>query len=77
MYYPRFFWSCCYAFWDNSSIFIKLSAICETKFHYTDKIRPIDYVVDLSSNMQVCIICLNNHWFVIFLEYYFSFFYYS
>ncbi|KAE8651155.1 hypothetical protein Csa_001022 [Cucumis sativus] len=34
-------------------IFDELSAICETKFHYTDKIRPIDYVVDLSSNMQL------------------------
>ncbi|XP_022982829.1 insulin-degrading enzyme-like 1, peroxisomal [Cucurbita maxima] len=33
-------------------IFDELSAICETKFHYQDKIRPIDYVVNLSLNMQ-------------------------
>lgn len=35
---------------------MKLSAICETKFHYQDKIRPIDYVVNLSLNMQVFVI---------------------
>ncbi|KAJ7972217.1 insulin-degrading enzyme-like 1, peroxisomal [Quillaja saponaria] len=33
-------------------IFDELSAVCETKFHYQDKIRPIDYVVNTSSNMQ-------------------------
>ncbi|KAK4783649.1 hypothetical protein SAY86_008023 [Trapa natans] len=34
-------------------IFNELSAVCETKFHYQDKIAPIDYVVNISSNMQV------------------------
>ncbi|XP_031738679.1 insulin-degrading enzyme-like 1, peroxisomal isoform X2 [Cucumis sativus] len=34
-------------------IFDELSAICETKFHYADKIDPIDYVVNLSSSMQL------------------------
>ncbi|KAG2405641.1 hypothetical protein HKW66_Vig0048960 [Vigna angularis] len=33
-------------------IFQELSAICETKFHYQDKIPPSDYVVDIASNMQ-------------------------
>lgn len=33
-------------------IFDELSAICETGFHYEDKISPIDYVVRISSNMQ-------------------------
>ncbi|KAL2952719.1 hypothetical protein AAZX31_19G126700 [Glycine max] len=33
-------------------IFEELSAVCETKFHYQDKIRPSDYVVDIASNMQ-------------------------
>ncbi|XP_014495754.1 insulin-degrading enzyme-like 1, peroxisomal [Vigna radiata var. radiata] len=33
-------------------IFKELSAICETKFHYQDKIPPNDYVVDIASNMQ-------------------------
>ncbi|XP_017640519.1 insulin-degrading enzyme-like 1, peroxisomal isoform X1 [Gossypium arboreum] len=34
-------------------IFDELSAICETGFHYEDKISPIDYVVRISSNMQI------------------------
>ncbi|CAJ1911887.1 unnamed protein product [Sphenostylis stenocarpa] len=34
------------------SMFMKLSAVCETKFHYQDKIPPSDYVVDIASNMQ-------------------------
>ncbi|KAL1312426.1 hypothetical protein HN51_039044 [Arachis hypogaea] len=34
-------------------IFEELSAVCETKFHYQDKIPPIDYVVHISSNMQL------------------------
>ncbi|KAJ8449849.1 hypothetical protein Cgig2_001505 [Carnegiea gigantea] len=34
-------------------IFNELAAVCETAFHYRDKIRPIDYVVDISSNMQL------------------------
>ncbi|KAK9921953.1 hypothetical protein M0R45_030445 [Rubus argutus] len=33
-------------------IFDELSDVCETKFHYQDKIQPIDDVVDISSNMQ-------------------------
>ncbi|KAK9921921.1 hypothetical protein M0R45_030414 [Rubus argutus] len=33
-------------------IFDELSAVCETKFHYQDKIQPINYVVNISSNMQ-------------------------
>ncbi|KAK4755404.1 hypothetical protein SAY87_009161 [Trapa incisa] len=33
-------------------IFDELSAMCETKFHYQDKIAPINYVVKISSNMQ-------------------------
>ncbi|XP_038693358.1 insulin-degrading enzyme-like 1, peroxisomal isoform X2 [Tripterygium wilfordii] len=33
-------------------IFDELSAVCETGFHYQDKIQPIDYVVKVSSNMQ-------------------------
>jgi hypothetical protein len=37
-----FFW------WD-----MKLQAICETKFHYRDKSPPMNYVVNISSNMQV------------------------
>lgn len=32
---------------------MKLSAISETRFHYRDKIPPIDYVVNIASNMQV------------------------
>lgn len=32
---------------------MKLAAICETSFHYQDKIRPIDYVVNIAYNMQV------------------------
>ncbi|OWM67243.1 insulin-degrading enzyme-like 1, peroxisomal [Punica granatum] len=34
-------------------IFDELSAVCETKFHYQDKIAPFDFVVNISSNMQV------------------------
>ncbi|KAL5556247.1 hypothetical protein UlMin_038483 [Ulmus minor] len=34
-------------------IFDELSAICETKFHYQDKIRPIDYVVNIATNMEL------------------------
>ncbi|CBI29843.3 insulin-degrading enzyme-like 1, peroxisomal [Vitis vinifera] len=34
-------------------IFDELSAICETVFHYQDKIPPIDYVVNVSSNMEL------------------------
>ncbi|KAL8489554.1 hypothetical protein ACS0TY_025459 [Phlomoides rotata] len=33
-------------------IFDELAAICETSFHYQDKIRPIDYVVNATFNMQ-------------------------
>ncbi|XP_068308397.1 insulin-degrading enzyme-like 1, peroxisomal isoform X2 [Pyrus communis] len=33
-------------------IFDELSAVCETKFHYQDKIQPINYVVSISPNMQ-------------------------
>lgn len=32
---------------------MKLSAIGETVFHYQDKTSPIDYVVNVASNMQV------------------------
>ncbi|XP_061340328.1 insulin-degrading enzyme-like 1, peroxisomal [Gastrolobium bilobum] len=32
-------------------IFDELSAVCETKFHYQDKIPPSDYVVNIASNM--------------------------
>ncbi|OIW21916.1 hypothetical protein TanjilG_14752 [Lupinus angustifolius] len=31
---------------------MKLSAVCETKFHYQDKVPPISYVVNIASNMQ-------------------------
>ncbi|KAI7990111.1 Insulin-degrading enzyme-like 1, peroxisomal [Camellia lanceoleosa] len=34
-------------------IFDELSAICETVFHYQDKISPIGYVVNVASNMQL------------------------
>lgn len=34
-------------------IFDELAAVCETKFHYQDKIRPIYYTVDISTNMQL------------------------
>ncbi|PON38848.1 Coenzyme PQQ biosynthesis protein [Parasponia andersonii] len=34
-------------------IFDELAAVCETKFHYQDKIPPIDYVVNISTNMQL------------------------
>ncbi|KAL0383546.1 UNVERIFIED_CONTAM: Insulin-degrading enzyme-like 1, peroxisomal [Sesamum calycinum] len=33
-------------------IFDELAAVCETSFHYQDKIRPIDYVVNTALNMQ-------------------------
>ncbi|TYI97564.1 hypothetical protein E1A91_D01G151200v1, partial [Gossypium mustelinum] len=33
-------------------IFDELSAICETGFHYKDKISPMYYVLNISSNMQ-------------------------
>ncbi|EYU18739.1 hypothetical protein ABFS82_10G164400 [Erythranthe guttata] len=33
-------------------IFDELAAICETSFHYQDKIRPIDYVVNVAFHMQ-------------------------
>ena len=35
------------------NMLMKLSAFCETKFHYQDKIPPIDYAVNVASNMQV------------------------
>ncbi|KAF5193472.1 Insulin-degrading enzyme-like [Thalictrum thalictroides] len=34
-------------------IFDELSAICKTVFHYQDKVPSIDYVVNVSSNMQI------------------------
>lgn len=34
-------------------IFDELAALCETTFHYQDKIRPIDYAVIISNNMQL------------------------
>ncbi|KAL3755299.1 hypothetical protein ACJRO7_002362 [Eucalyptus globulus] len=34
-------------------IFDELSALCETKFHYQDKIPPIHYVVRVASNMEI------------------------
>ncbi|KAI5682884.1 hypothetical protein M9H77_04112 [Catharanthus roseus] len=34
-------------------IFDELAAICETAFHYQDKIRPIDYVVNVALNMKL------------------------
>ncbi|KAL6856029.1 hypothetical protein ACP4OV_018831 [Aristida adscensionis] len=34
-------------------IFDELQAICETGFHYRDKSPPINYVVHISSNMQI------------------------
>lgn len=36
-------------------LLLKLSAICETKFHYQDKIPPMSYIVDIASNMQVIV----------------------
>ncbi|CAM8944316.1 unnamed protein product [Rhodiola kirilowii] len=33
-------------------IFDELSAVCETKFHYQDKTPPIDYVVNIATNMR-------------------------
>ncbi|ONK75239.1 uncharacterized protein A4U43_C03F14810 [Asparagus officinalis] len=34
-------------------IFDELAAICENGFHYQDKVRPRDYVVNISSNMKL------------------------
>ncbi|KAK1288146.1 Zinc-metallopeptidase, peroxisomal [Acorus calamus] len=34
-------------------IFDELVAICETGFHYQDKIQPISYVVNIASNMHL------------------------
>ncbi|XP_010554834.1 PREDICTED: insulin-degrading enzyme-like 1, peroxisomal isoform X2 [Tarenaya hassleriana] len=34
-------------------IFEELATICETAFHYQDKVQPISYVVAIASNMQV------------------------
>ncbi|KAJ4971806.1 hypothetical protein NE237_004905 [Protea cynaroides] len=34
-------------------IFDEISAICETAFHYQDKIPPIDFVVKVASNMEL------------------------
>lgn len=34
-------------------IFDELAAICETGFHYQDKVPPSDYVVNIASNMQL------------------------
>ncbi|XP_062166020.1 insulin-degrading enzyme-like 1, peroxisomal isoform X1 [Alnus glutinosa] len=34
-------------------IFDELSAVCETKFHYQDKISPLDYAVNVASKMQM------------------------
>ncbi|KAK4281882.1 hypothetical protein QN277_013328 [Acacia crassicarpa] len=34
-------------------IFDELSSVCETTFHYQDKTRPISYVVNIASNMQL------------------------
>lgn len=34
-------------------IFDELSAICETGFHYKDKTPPIDYIVNVASNMKL------------------------
>ncbi|CAN1125048.1 Insulin-degrading enzyme-like 1, peroxisomal [Linum perenne] len=33
-------------------IFDELAAVCQTEFHYQDKIPPIDYTVRIASNMQ-------------------------
>lgn len=35
------------------NLLMKLAAICETSFHYQDKIRPSNYVVNVALNMQV------------------------
>ncbi|OVA19405.1 Peptidase M16 [Macleaya cordata] len=37
----------------NKWIFDELSALCETAFHYQDKVPPINYVVRVASNMQM------------------------
>jgi hypothetical protein len=39
---------------------LKIQAICETGFHYRDKSPPMNYVVNISSNMQVFYIYLHN-----------------
>ncbi|XP_062117724.1 insulin-degrading enzyme-like 1, peroxisomal isoform X1 [Humulus lupulus] len=36
-----------------SWVFEELAAVSETHFHYQDKIRPIDYVVNISTNMEL------------------------
>ncbi|XP_078430022.1 insulinase (Peptidase family M16) family protein isoform X2 [Wolffia australiana] len=36
----------------KESIFKEFSTICETKFHYQDKIAPMNYAAHVSSNMQ-------------------------
>lgn len=41
-------------------MFMKLSAVCETKFHYQDKIRPSDYAVNIASNMKVLHVSLHK-----------------
>ena len=43
---------------------LKLSAICETAFHYQDKIPPSSYAVHVASNMQVAkiVMTLFLHW---------------
>ncbi|EOY09245.1 Insulinase (Peptidase family M16) family protein [Theobroma cacao] len=33
-------------------VFEELSAVCETKFHYPDKIQPLNYVIRIASNME-------------------------
>ncbi|CAA6659152.1 unnamed protein product [Spirodela intermedia] len=37
----------------KKSIFDELANICETKFHYQDKVPPINYVAHVASNMQL------------------------
>jgi hypothetical protein len=39
---------------------LKIQAIFETGFHYRDKSPPMNYVVHISSNMQVFYIYLHN-----------------
>ncbi|CAK9155610.1 unnamed protein product [Ilex paraguariensis] len=38
--------------WTLLTSFNLLSAICETAFHYQDKIPPSYYAVNVASNMQ-------------------------
>ncbi|KAF5473279.1 hypothetical protein F2P56_009903, partial [Juglans regia] len=35
------------------NVLMKLSSVCETKFHYQDKITPVNYAIHLACNMQV------------------------